>query len=86
MLFDLGEILNAEQAREWMQRIDPDHDGSIERSEFVDAILNYVYERTMLDVQAEVGPGNAQVALVRGGVTTSRRRVVVSAGLLLKLG
>ena len=62
LLFDLGEILTADEAREWMQRIDPDRDGSIERTEFVEAILNYVYERTTLDMQPGVGLSHVQVA------------------------
>ena len=42
VLSDLGERVTEEQARSWMERLDSDHSGKIERAEFVEAMIGYV--------------------------------------------
>lgn len=52
-----------------MAKIDPDHNGMIERAEFVDAILNYVYERAIINKEpaasSESPEAAAEVRMVR---------------------
>jgi Ca2+/Na+ antiporter len=53
MLTELGEQITHTEAEQWMRKIDPDADGSIHSSELLDAILNYVREKTINDAAGD---------------------------------
>ena len=46
LLRQLGEQVNAEDAKQWMHRLDPSGTGQIECEMFTDAMLNYIKEKT----------------------------------------
>ena len=46
ILTDLGEEVSANEAKDWMRRLDPDNTDSIEMDQFTDAMLNYIKEKT----------------------------------------
>ena len=69
VLNDLGERVTEEQARAWMERLDTDNSGTIERAEFVEAMIGYVARKvttTGLPDLAEGSGASAAAAAAAG--------------------
>jgi len=52
LLSDLHEKVSAEEAKQWMDKMDPDGSGNITEEEFVDAMLSFVSEMSMRSIRA----------------------------------